>query len=125
MVPFAFIGCVGISDIPQSGSNESTIELCAKYADRYYMSGTGHELPNMKAELKRRRVFSSSEWRLIDEQSIRVGMSVMALICAWGTPDRINRSSYGDAQYVFTHHGRSYGQYVYVNENTDRVTAWN
>lgn len=78
-----------------------------------------HEVVDARAELKRRNAFTKSERYLIKNRKVRVGMSKTALICSWGRPDRINRSSYGDAQYVYG------GQYVYVSEQTNRVTAWN
>ena len=68
-------------------------------------------------ELKRRKAFSKREWQLIKDEKVKVGMSKNALICSWGNPESINRSSYGPDQYVYD------GQYVYVRGN--RVTAWN
>ncbi len=75
------------------------------------------ELADINTELKKRKAFNRREWNLIRNKKIQVGMSKNALLCSWGWPDKINRSSYGSDQYVYGN------QYVYVRRN--RVTAWN
>lgn len=50
--------------------------------------------------------------------TIKVGMPKRLLILSWGYPDKINRSSYGDTQYVYG------SQYVYIDKN-DIISAWN
>jgi len=98
----------------------------AKNADFYVKvyNATPEEINTVKQtkintmnELKRRKAFSKREWKLIKDEKVRVGMSKNALICSWGNPESINRSSYGADQYIYD------GQYVYVRGN--RVTAWN
>ena len=51
------------------------------------------------------------------KRSVRVGMPLELLLISWGKPEEINRSSYGDDQYVYG------DQYVYVKDG--RITAWN
>lgn len=51
------------------------------------------------------------------KRNIRVGMPLELLLISWGEPKEINRSSYGDAQYVYG------DQYVYVKDG--KITAWN
>lgn len=42
----------------------------------------------VRAELARRGLFSSWEWRFIDNGQINIGMDDLAVICSWGDPDR-------------------------------------
>lgn len=56
--------------------------------------------------------------KLISDGTVSVGMTAQEAAKAWGVPDRINRSSYGPAQWVYG------DQYIYVDEN-GCVTAWN
>lgn len=80
------------------------------------------EVLDARAELKRRQPFGKSVTRLVVEKKIRVGMSKKALLCSWGHPSRINRSSYGPDQYVYEGESAYDTQYVYLRGN--RVTAW-
>lgn len=48
---------------------------------------------------------------------IAVGMPEDCVVLSWGKPDKINRNSYGPAQWVYGH------QYVYIEDGV--VTAWN
>lgn len=106
--------------------HKNKLEINQAIRGTYYQKASPEQINSLKQqvvdarnELKRRKLFSKKEWRLIEKEQIQVGMSKKALLCSWGTPNRINRSSYGDAQYVYG------GQYVYVSEETNRVTAWN
>jgi hypothetical protein len=42
----------------------------------------------VRAELVRRDLFSSREWRFIDDGQIHIGMDDLAVICSWGDPGR-------------------------------------
>ena len=46
-------------------------------------------------------------------------MPAKLVILSWGKPDEINKSSYGDEQWVYGY------QYVYINPKTRKCTAWN
>ncbi len=109
-------GCAGtIDDVaPKNASAKSTMRLCAMYG--LHGKYASNNLPNIKAELKRRKAFTKREWELIDNNQIQVGMSSEALTCSWGYPEKINRASYGN-QSVY---GNSY---VYTENH--KVTAWN
>ncbi len=56
--------------------------------------------------------------KLISDRTVSVGMTAEEATKAWGEPDKINRSSHGQAQWVYG------DQYIYVDEN-GCVTAWN
>lgn len=77
----------------------------------------------------KKRVFEEKEWNdlvkkygqtwmdLVMAGKIKVGMPVVLVYMSWGSPERINRSSYGSDQWVYD------GQYLYI-EN-DKVVSWN
>lgn len=67
---------------------------------------------------------------------VEVGMSKELLYIIKGLPNKINRSSYGDAQYVYEikrtytgidlkTHTETIIECYYINEETDIITAWN
>jgi hypothetical protein len=60
---------------------------------------------------------SASHWKQIQDRKISVGMSEAAVRLSWGPPEKINRSSSGQEQWVYS------GQYVYIKNKV--VTAWN
>ncbi len=132
-----FSGCSTSSyllpyDIKQDNKTLTVEKLCTIRGNHYAEMGrayTAHateeqkqalrlRLANANTELKRRNPFSKNEWRLIEEKKVQVGMSENALICSWGSPIIINRSSYGSDQYAYDDY-----RYVYLRGN--RVTAWN
>lgn len=85
-------------------------QLCTDYHD--------FEYPEAKAELKRRRVLTATDWRLIDKHQLQIGMSELALLCSWGSTE-INRTVTS---------GLVHEQYVYgdtlVYVDNGRVTAF-
>lgn len=75
--------------------------------------------PLVRAELQKRKLFSSDEWELIDKKQVRIGMTELALICSWGDTKR-NRSvgAWGEhIQYVYPSNS-----FVYVENGV--VTSW-
>ena len=54
---------------------------------------------------------------LVRQRKIKVGMSQALLILSWGEPVKINKSSHGDEQWVYS------DDYVYVKNKI--ITAWN
>lgn len=61
----------------------------------------------VRAELERRKIFTSQEWPLIDAKSVAVGMSELALLASQGLP-----GIYGGVNTTVTASGAS-KQYVY------------
>lgn len=60
--------------------------------------------------------------RRIIEQKVFVGMKQADVVRSWGKPASVNRSSYGDDQWVYDRGGSA--QYVYIGSE-GCVTAWN
>lgn len=88
----------------------SSLELCEIF----------HNIGSKSAyeELKRRNALSASEWNLVLEQSIQIGMSELALICSWGSA-HVNRT----VTRYSVHKQYVYGAgFVYVENG--RVTAF-
>lgn len=103
---------------------KNKLEIEEAIRGTYYQKASPEQINSLKKqvveaknELKRRKLYSKNEWRLIEKEKIQVGMSKKALLCSWGTPQRINRSSYGPDQYVY------FNQYVYLERNY--IVAWN
>lgn len=63
------------------------------------------------------RKFGQKYMYLILQGKISVGMTAEMLKLSWGEPKNINRSSYGDDQWVYD------DQYVYLKNGV--ITAWN
>lgn len=70
-------------------------------------------------EVRRRKLLTDLEWRLVAERTIQVGMSRCAMYLSWGRPFRENRTVVGQAEHI---------QHVYsrhlVYTYNDKVTAW-
>lgn len=92
---FLLAGCASQKQIARMSNNE----LCSNYHE--YKSDLA------KAELVRRAALTESEWALVAEKKIRVGISETALICSWGTP-----SGWGDIHTRTSASGTT-KQYVY------------
>ena len=87
-------------------------QLCARYSRSRQKF--------IREELHRRSAISAKDWVLIEEKSIRIGMSELALLCSIGEGEQRSRSvgSWGThTQYVYGH-----GVYVYVENGV--VTSW-
>lgn len=102
-------------------------QLCASYhaksAGLAFGAATYEKnRPAIRDEIIRRELVAPSEWGIIDEHKIRVGMTECAALASWGPPTRVNRASYGD-QWVYCGYNCIRNQYVYVRGG--RVTAWN
>lgn len=61
--------------------------------------------------------YGAGNMDMVRQHKVRVGMPEKLVIMSWGTPDKINRSSYGPNQWVYDN------QYVYIENG--KVTAWN
>lgn len=72
-------------------SAASDHELCRAFK--------AQESDAVRAELVRRDLFSSWEWRFIDDSKIQMGMDELAVVCSWGDPNRkIVRSRSDDGE---------------------------
>lgn len=78
----ALSGCI-ISDTAQIAAMDDE-DLCARLSmDR----GNGY----IRAELDSRGAFTAEEWVLVDSEDVAIGMSTLAVLCAWGEPGDILR----------------------------------
>lgn len=96
------------------------VELC----HFYYKNPT----PELRAEIDRRLGFGKDEWRLIDENKIRNGISANALVCSWGLPVPFGdiHQSVGQwgvhSQWVYRKCTSCDATYVYTQNGV--VTSW-
>ena len=102
------IGCVPLiyaMKEPQELRQEKTKDLCLIW----YSWGTDSVLQ----ELKRRNQFNGTDWALIKQKQIRVGMNADAVYCSWGNPSRENYATWRrSTQLVYSSKYQRY--YVYV-----------
>lgn len=107
-----------------SGRNVRTVnklDLCQAYYDRKHsIIAVRSQVNLIKAEIMRREPQLKTDFGLIDNGRIRVGMSVCGLLAARGLPWTINESSYGPDQYVYRS-GRPH--YIYIDQG--KVDGWN
>jgi hypothetical protein len=99
-------------DLSREVHRMSGLDLCQTYRD------TGSKVAY--SELKRRNALSAPEWSLVRKHEVHVGMSEVAMICAWGNALQVNRTVIGHVvrkQYV-------YGERTYVYVDNGRVTAF-
>ena len=106
---------------PADLAEQSSMDLCQSY---HWTTSKGTDRPDVRAELERREALTAEEWKLAESHEVRIGMSEVALMCAWGHPGppcgSIDESvssqgttrkwvyrlcSYGKTQYVYTENG--------------------
>lgn len=84
-----------------------------------------NESASIRAEVKRRSLFTEDEWKAIDGRRVFVGMTEPAVWCSWGPPSRVNVTTTAagdDRQLVWERPGHQHElNMVYVSGN--RVTA--
>lgn len=111
----------GCAVTPVQLSSQSETSLCERYAatrDR-----------EIRRELITRVALNNSEWTGVDTKAIRIGMRPLAVICSWGAPTDINRTTVADnsthEQWVYeTYYGRTTGsRYKFVYFENGAVTA--
>lgn len=83
----------------------------------FYVSDATAEMRKWETLTETQNRYSRREIEAIVNKRIFVGMSEDALVYSWGRPSKINRSSYGSDQWVYS------TQYVYVDNG--RVDGWN
>ena len=83
---------------------------------------------NVRNELKKRNVLSDFDWRLIDAESLGIGMSELALICTkggvmpgYGTINTTTTSNGVNKQYVYED---AFGNRQYTYVENGKVTSW-
>lgn len=100
---------------PEQLQAESSVDLCNAYQF--------HSTQAVKAELTRRQAIPEHEWSYIDQHQIKVGMSVLGLVCSWGGPGlhvKVNQTVTARGVHQQWVYGRS--NYVYVDDG--KVTAF-
>ncbi|SRR6266567_1196144 len=91
-----------------------------KLANEYYgnLINAWHFDKSVKAkeELRRRGLFTTEEWQLIDNREVSIGMREDAVYASWGYPYHTNttRTSSGEEKQLVYPHGGS-TQYVYIS----------
>lgn len=116
LVAFILAGCAGspahiLSLNKEELKSVKTPDLC----NTYDLSPS----PDVKEEISSRNIISKDEWELIAFDEIKVGMSEMALICSWGRPGRVNRTTTKNGvskQYVYRYCSYCTTNYVYVED---------
>jgi hypothetical protein len=112
-------GCAAIS--PERTTKMTDKQLCNAYGDARDNWSIKKNLPNLKSEIMKRGLVKESEWQLIDDKQVRIGMSVCALRASWGpAKENSTTSRYGshiqhvyrlswchrcNVQYVYTENG--------------------
>ncbi|MCK4623019.1 MAG: hypothetical protein KAT62_12485 [Desulfuromonadales bacterium] len=96
---------------------ESPENLCNAY--------NFNQKDTIEQELRRRNIFTTTEWVSITQNKVQLGMSELALICSWGLPSSINETvgSWGvHKQFVYRACDTCQGQYIYTENG--KVTSW-
>lgn len=119
------IGCAGS---PINLSSMSPAQLTSQ-SDATLAQGYGViRDPDVRAELERRKLFSRTEWQLIDAKSVAVGMSELALIASQGLPSiygGINTTvTAGGASKQYVYRATTYHKPSYVYVDGGKVTAY-
>lgn len=111
---------------PESMAGRSNLDICQSYGVYAASPLWAASAQSSRDELIRRKALTDEEWAIVQQRSIKIGMSQCALYASWGRPDRQNRSvSAGGVviQHVYNagyRHVRP--SYVYTMDGT--VTSW-
>ena len=117
--------CGGVYN-PEALTQLNAIQLCQEFArarntptyDRFYEQN----IQIIRTTMEQKNLFTAAEWRDIDNEYIRTGMSEPVMVCVMNHPYfRVNsfNSIYGSSkQYIFG----DFGPYVYLDNG--RVTSW-
>jgi hypothetical protein len=102
-------------------------ELCNAYAQTHAEPRT-KQAP-IRAEMEARGLLSAAEWQTVAAKRLQVGMSELALIAAWGFPERISIAVAGPdegpgqhKQFIYERRTASGSVSVYVDDRL--VTGW-
>jgi hypothetical protein len=109
---------VGLSS-EEGLKSETTASLCAAYA-----ANMGRD--KIERELWRRDALTTREWASVVNRKVFVGMSREAAICAWGRPEKINRTTTqygGGEQWVYLCLTSNYRGCNYLYLRGDTVSA--
>ena len=104
---------------PKQLESEDTSTLCNTYACM--------QSEKVKRELMRRGEIPEDEWALIEQQRIRIGMSDLGLLCAWGLP--LNSGAIDSVgslgvrnEWVYRPYGTDL--YIYIYTEDGKITSW-
>lgn len=123
----AIAGCASNPYTPEFITAESAAamtdrNLCIAWSESRH--NTSHVVYD---EIRRRDLLDGQELDAAGRGSAYIGMSEIALICAWGRPEHVNTANYGDGvqkQYQYCRGAYcSEPRFFYVEAG--RVTAWN
>lgn len=62
-------------------------ELKQESAENLYTAWALFGHSRVRDELERRGAITPAEWQLIEKEEVEPGMSELALLCSWGSPD--------------------------------------
>ena len=125
LLPLLVLGCAGSPGrvlLTKSAKLQavSSFDLCKSY----FLRPTA----KLKLELQERNEFTPEEWSFINQRKIYIGMTELALVCAWGYPGAFGwvTESVTDRgthwQWVYRPCPVCKARYVYVKEG--KVTNW-
>lgn len=103
---------------PQEMATRSSAELCEAF-NGLVLAGE-KQRARLRAELERRQALTASEWKLIERDQVRTGMSDLALICSWGYPSSGDHTSAD--HWVYRRCGGNCNRHVYTENGV--VTSW-
>lgn len=89
LITLSLAGCAGspmrIAGMgPEQLKTQTAEDLCRAYNYK--------QKPDIKAELTARKAIADTEWALVDAKKVGIGMSEIALLCAWGQPSTVNET---------------------------------
>ncbi len=98
-------------------NGQPTLRLCEVYGNK------ARRNEKIKTLLTERAAVKHNEWKLVDNETIMVGMSTCGLLSSWGRPRYINRNSNGRDRWVYQN--KIYGNpYNYVYVEGGEIVSW-
>jgi hypothetical protein len=116
----------GCATSPESMAHRSNLDICQSYGVFSASPLWAARAQSHRDELIRRKALTNEEWTIVQQRSIRIGMSQCALYASWGRPDRSNRSVAAGGVVIQHVYNAGYRhirpRYVYTRDGT--VTGW-
>jgi len=106
-------GCISMQTDEEWLRSRSNSQLCESYHSPMF---TWVSPLHLREELERRNALTADEWSLVEQGKIAIDMSPLAVTCAWGKPDDVNRTVTAAGvheQWVFCETRCSDASYVY------------
>ncbi len=120
-----FVGCAGSpAAIATLSAERLRSQDSPSLCNAYHINGQAR----VRQELERRGEINAAEWADIDQHTISIGMSEIAVLCSWGWPGvdgAVNESvnSYGvSKQLVYRACRTCKARYIYTRNG--KVTSW-